>query len=90
MTMNNVVWLKRQLGRPQEAVPYLEQLANAESEIYGPDDMNTFMRRWELAGLYGEVGDWEKADALGKELQSQTAVVYSHPLGEGFDPRVPR
>jgi tetratricopeptide (TPR) repeat protein len=90
MTMNNVVWLKRQLGRPQEAVPYLEQLADAESEIYGPEAMNTFMRRWELAGLYGEIGDWEKADALGKELESQTAVVYSHPLGDGFDPRVPR
>jgi tetratricopeptide (TPR) repeat protein len=90
MTMNNVVWLKRQLGRPQEAVPFLEQLANAESEIYGPNDMNTFLRRWELAGLYGEVGDWEKADTLGKELEGQTAVVYSHPLGDGFDPRVPR
>ncbi len=90
MTLNNVVWLKRQLGKPQEAVPFLEQLARVEAEIYGPDDMNTFMRQWDLAGLYGEVGDWERADELGRDLESRAAAVYAHPLGEGFDSNVPR
>jgi len=90
MTLNNVVWLKRQLGRPKEAVPLLEQLVEVESEIYGPDDMNTFMRRWELAGLYGEIGDWQKSESLGKELEAKTEAIYSRPLGDGFDPNVPR
>lgn len=90
MTLNNVVWLKRQLGHPKEALPYLETLAKVEDEIYGPSDMRTFMRFWDLAGLYAEVGDWQKSEELGSQLESQTEAVYSHPLGDGFDPRVPR
>jgi tetratricopeptide (TPR) repeat protein len=90
MVMNNVVWLKRRLGRPQEAVRYLEQLAASETEVYGPSDMRTFMRRWDLAGLYGDIGDWQKADDLGRELEAQIPAVYAQPPGDGFDPRVPR
>jgi tetratricopeptide (TPR) repeat protein len=90
MVMNNIVWMKRMLGKPQEAVKYLEQLAASEAEVYGPEDMRTFLRRWELAGLYGDVGEWQKADDLGRKLESQESAVYAHPLGEGFDPRVPR
>jgi hypothetical protein len=82
--------MKRMLGKPQEAVKYLEQLAASEAEVYGPEDMRTFLRRWELAGLYGDVGEWQKADDLGRKLESQESAVYAHPLGEGFDPRVPR
>jgi len=78
------------LGRPKEALPYLEQLANTEAKIYGLSDMNTFMLCWALVGPCGEVGEWRKSEALSCELESQTEAVYSQQLGDGLDARVPR